>query len=658
MQTLNSDLFHTTIYTASGIPPGGMRILEDKTVRNIRTFILGLCMLMAFSISALAQQKSLYERLGGEEGISAVVDDFAQNVLADARINKKFAKSDAPRLLTNLKAFVCFATGGPCKYTGLDMKTSHKNMGVTAGEFNALVEDLVKTLDKFRVPAKEKNELLSALAGLRKDIVERESPATGGELPAAFKPAPPLAAVASAPAQQKSLYERLGGKDAISAVVDDFAQNVLADTRINKKFARSDAPRLLANLKDFVCFATGGPCQYTGLDMKTSHKNMGVTAGEFNALVEDLVKTLDKLKVPAKEKNELLGALAGLRKDIVESESPATGGELPAAFQPAPPLGTVASAPAQQKSLYERLGGKDAISAVVDDFAQNVLTDARINKKFARSDAPRLLTNLKEFVCFATGGPCRYTGLDMKTSHKNMGVTAGEFTALVEDLVKTLDKFKVPEKEKNELLGALAGLRGDIVESESSTTGGELPAAFQPAPPLGESRATVAAAPAPAPAAPVRRGGSSLYERLGGKDAISAVVDDFAQNVLTDPRINKKFVKSDPVRLVSNLKDFVCVATGGPCRYFGLDMKKSHKRMGVTAGEFNALVEDLVKTLDKFKVPEKEKNELLGALAGLRGDIVEDESSATGGELPKKFKPAPPMGSTKGKKAMKNARKR
>jgi hemoglobin len=649
--------------------------LEDKNVRNIRTFILGLFVLTALSVSALAQQKSLYERLGGEEGISAVVDDFAQNVLADARINKKFAKSDAPRLLTNLKAFVCFATGGPCQYTGLDMKTSHKNMGVTAGEFNALVEDLVKSLDKFRVPAKEKNELLGALAALRKDIVERESPATGGELPAAFKPAPPLTTVASAPAQQKSLYERLGGKDAISLVVDDFAQNVLTDARINKKFAKSDAPRLLTNLKAFVCFATGGPCQYTGLDMKTSHKNMGVTAGEFTALVEDLVKTLDKFKVPAKEKNELLSALGGLRKDIVESESPATGGELPAAFQPAPPLGAVAAAPApaQQKSLYERLGGKDAISAVVDDFAQNVLADARINKKFAKSDATRLLVNLKAFVCFATGGPCQYTGLDMKTSHKNMGVTAGEFNALVEDLVKTLDKFKVPDKEKNELLGALAGLRKDIVESESPATGGELPATFKPAPPLGENGGTVASAPAPkpapaasapapkpapAPAATVRRGGLSLYERLGGKDAISAVVDDFAQNVLADARINKKFAKSDPVRLVSNLKDFVCVATGGPCQYFGLDMKKSHKRMGVTAGEFNALVEDLVKSLDKFKVPEKEKNELLGALAGLRGDIVEDESSAVGGELPKKFKPAPPMGSSKGKKAMKNAKKR
>src|SRR5215470_12960242 len=112
---------------------------------NIKTIVLGLCLLTIFSVSALAQQKSLYDRLGGKDAISAVVDDFAQNVLGDARINKKFAKSDAIRLVTNLKAFVCYATGGPCRYTGLDMKASHRDMGVTAGEFTALVEDLIKT---------------------------------------------------------------------------------------------------------------------------------------------------------------------------------------------------------------------------------------------------------------------------------------------------------------------------------------------------------------------------------------------------------------------------------------------------------------------------------------------------------------------------------
>jgi hemoglobin len=501
--TTNSEPFSDNRFHSAGqSSPDGIHILEDKNVKNSKILLLGLCLLTAFSVSAFAQQKSLYERLGGKEAISAVVDDFAGNVLSDTRINKKFGKSDPARLLANLKDFVCFATGGPCRYTGLTMKESHKNMGTTAGEFGALVEDLVKTLNKFGVKEQEQKELLTALGGLRNDIVESESPATGTDLPANFKPAPPLAekgapiasAPTPAPAPTKSLFDRLGGMPAISAVVDDFAGNVLADARINKKFGKSNAPRLLANLKDFVCFATGGPCKYTGLTMKESHKNMGTTAGEFNALVEDLVKTLNKFGVKEQEQKELLTALAGLRGDIVENESAGTGTPLPANFKPAPPLGAPAAAAAapprtpKTGSLFERLGGMPAISAVVEDFAGNVLGDSRINKKFAKTDAPRLLANLKDFVCFATGGPCQYKGLDMKRAHKRMDVTAGEFNALVEDLVKTLDKFNVGDPERKELLTALAGLRGDIVETESSATGGELPKKFKPAPPLGVTK--------------------------------------------------------------------------------------------------------------------------------------------------------------------------
>ena len=104
--------------------------------------------------------------------------------------------------------------------------------------------------------------------------------------------------------------------------------------------------------------------------------------------------------------------------------------------------------PTQQKSLYDRLGGKDAIVAVVDDFVGNVAADNRINRYFAKTDIPRLKRNLVDQICAGTGGPCTYTGRDMKTAHAGMGVTNADFDALVGDLVKTLDKFKVPDKEK------------------------------------------------------------------------------------------------------------------------------------------------------------------------------------------------------------------
>jgi hemoglobin len=139
---------------------------------------------------------------------------------------------------------------------------------------------------------------------------------------------------------ETSLYERLGGKDAITAVVDDFVARCASDDRINAKFARTDLPRLRSMLVDQVCEATGGPCTYTGRDMRTTHDGMRVTAGEFDALVADLVATLDQFGVGAAEKDQLLGALAPMRGDIVEVESPETGTPLPDSYRNAPPMTT------------------------------------------------------------------------------------------------------------------------------------------------------------------------------------------------------------------------------------------------------------------------------------------------------------------------------
>jgi len=135
-------------------------------------------------------------------------------------------------------------------------------------------------------------------------------------------------------------------------------------------------------------------------------------------------------------------------------------------------------------SLYERLGGINAITAVVENFRDRVAGDTRINQKFAQTDLGRLRKMLIDQVCEAAGGPCRYTGRSMKDAHKGMKVTSGEFDALVQDLVVTLNHFKVGKKEQDEVLGVLGPLKTDIVEVESSEVGTPLPKTFQPAPAL------------------------------------------------------------------------------------------------------------------------------------------------------------------------------
>ena len=117
-----------------------------------------------------------------------------------------------------------------------------------------------------------------------------------------------------------TLYERLGGRHPIAVVVDDFVANMEADPRVNARFKGlqpADVAKLKSNLSDQICEATGGPCSYFGRDMKATHKGMSITDVEWNATVEDLVKALDKNKVPAKDKDELLAALGPMKKDIV-----------------------------------------------------------------------------------------------------------------------------------------------------------------------------------------------------------------------------------------------------------------------------------------------------------------------------------------------------
>jgi len=129
----------------------------------------------------------------------------------------------------------------------------------------------------------------------------------------------PLLAQTAAP--QPSLYKRLGGYDAIAAVTDDFIGRLATDKQLARFFAghsEDSLKKIRQHVVDQLCAATGGPCVYTGRDMKTSHKGMGITEADWNASVGHLVATLDKFKVPEREKKEVLGAVSALKKDIVE----------------------------------------------------------------------------------------------------------------------------------------------------------------------------------------------------------------------------------------------------------------------------------------------------------------------------------------------------
>jgi hemoglobin len=122
-----------------------------------------------------------------------------------------------------------------------------------------------------------------------------------------------------------------------------------------------------------------------------------------------------------------------------------------------------------KKSLYERLGGYNAVAAVVDDFVGRLVADKQFERFFvghSTDSKKRIRQHIVDQFCAAAGGPCIYTGRTMKDSHAGLGITDADWDAAAKHLVATLDKFKVGEQEKQDLLAFVTSLKGDIVDKK------------------------------------------------------------------------------------------------------------------------------------------------------------------------------------------------
>jgi hemoglobin len=153
--------------------------------------------LVMFAAGARANHATLFDSMGGEPVLRAAVDRFADILVADDRLNFTFAEADMSKFKQLLFEQFCNLSGGPCRYSGRDMRTAHAKLGINTAEFNALAEDLYIALGKVGVPYRLQNKLMALLAPMKRDIVRpAHTPAE-----AAF-PATPEAAFPATPEAQ------------------------------------------------------------------------------------------------------------------------------------------------------------------------------------------------------------------------------------------------------------------------------------------------------------------------------------------------------------------------------------------------------------------------------------------------------------------------
>lgn len=267
-----------------------------------------------------------------------------------------------------------------------------------------------------------------------------------------------LAGCASPRPARPSLHDRLGGTHAIAAVCQEFLARLLANPKIaaNPNVARvadpARGPGLWFHLTAQIVEATGGPYRYSGRTMKDVHHGMNITAGEWDAMTADFKATLDQFKVPEAEQKELFDVVGTTRKDIVTHTSDA----------PKRPDVT-------GSSLYARLGGTYPIAAVCQDFLARlvrnpvIMANPKVAARVKPERAPGLLFHLIAQVVEATGGPGKYAGKPMREVHTGMAITEKEWEAMVADFQATLDQFKVPAREQEELRKIIESTKADIV---------------------------------------------------------------------------------------------------------------------------------------------------------------------------------------------------
>jgi len=408
----------------------------------------------------------LFNRLGGESAISAVVDAFYKRLLADARVKHFFENSNVEQLKKHQKKFLTVAFGGPSSYKGKTLKAAHAHLKITASHFGYVAEDLIEVLKEVGVADSLIEEVVAIVGSVKGDIVA--SP----------------------------LFDRLGGEGALNVVVEAFYKILIEDSRVKHFFAKTDMARLKQHQKKFLTLAFGGPNNYTGRSLKVAHANLGISEEDFGYVAEDLVRTLKEAGVSDALIDEVVATVETVKKEVVSNDavnavvdafttsllkdarvreffaSVDMGGKADDLLNVLKGAGVthelidgVSSIVGKKVSLFDRVGGTAAVSAVVDGFYKVLLEDDRVKHFFAKTDMVQLKRHLKSFLTVAFGGENKYTGKSLQEAHAFLGITEADFGYVAEDLGKVLKGAGVEKKLIDEVMTIVGSVKGDVVSS-------------------------------------------------------------------------------------------------------------------------------------------------------------------------------------------------
>jgi hemoglobin len=385
---------------------------------------------------AVPDKRTLWERLGGEKGVTKIIDEFVDTTMKNPKVNfdrGASIKMDAAAVAKFKKSLVdtvSTVAGGPRRYEGKSMKAIHASMAITSAEYDAMKDDLKKTLEKNDVKADDVKAVLEVIEALRKDIV-----------------APRIEVLRTA-------WLRLGAEKGVQQIVDDWIELAKDDKAVNLdrggsvKWTKAVREKLRDELVRQISFHTEGT-EKPDKDSKP-WKGLGITQSEFDAGAKLFKKVLEKHSVKTEDINDLMSKLNALRDSIAEGGS-----------------GKPPDTTDKKDTLWERLGGEAGVTKIVNDFLATAAEDKKANldrgKKLEEALA-EIRVHLRGQISSLSKGPIEYD--PEKATTKGMLVTEGEFDARKEHLKKALEKEGVKADDVKAVMEGYEALRKYLVEQK------------------------------------------------------------------------------------------------------------------------------------------------------------------------------------------------
>ena len=538
---------------------------------------------VAASKGKIVNGKTILERIGGEMNLEAILETAYNGFVLDPRI--KFFFGDKPsakiaEIKRKMGAAVMTTIGGPA--TGYDvskLRSFHYDMNITSYSFDAAIENFATACELMEVEKAVLVDFIECLNKFRTDVT------------AGCTVRLELAMKKTETAGTDNLFRVLGNRDGVMKLIKEVYKYVVADPRINFFFSGSKIDALMVAQGLYIAEVFGSTEGYEGRELEKVHSMINVSDFHLDCFLESFGKALKDLGCDASTMDECTVLLESQRASVV---NPALKKHNTRKAQEM----------ASRKTLYDRLGGENAFVKIADIMYDKAMNDDRMKSFFEKNKAKiqSIKKKMSQYMIRIAGGTSSYDPSDMRPAHLALNITDWHFDAMLEIVHGVLEKdMNLKKQDIREFVRKLQPVRQEV------TTGATVR--------MDIARSNLA------------NGKDQLFNKVGKAEGVKKFVEQLYEVVFNDPRVRSFFEKVDMNKVKAGQTMFLTELLGGPKVYKGADLGPIHKGMNITDYHFDALLNDVQRTLMGSGSSEALIDEVLINLEGLRSEVLGRDTS-------------------------------